>query len=418
MPNRNWDTTSLEALAHIEMGQSPPSEFVSGSEGSGVPFLQGNAEFSVVNPLPRLWCRKPSKMCKVGDALISVRAPVGAINRADRDYCIGRGLAAIRFTGVDPDFGYHALGYFSTALRRVAQGTTFEAVGRAELRALSFRRCSPAEQRHIATILDTLDDVIRRTEQVIAKLKQAKQGLIHDLLTRGVDEHGGLRPLESEAPDRYKNSPVGSISKDWRHATLQEVSEKIVDRDHITPTYTSDGVLMVSPTHFVEDEGIDFGCCPSIPMRDHLQNSKKTDVRTDDILIHRIGAGLGGVRLVQPEWPEFSILHSLAMIRPSLQMIFPGFLLWALRTDTVRRQMELGTQSIGVPDLGLEKIGALLLPLPGLPEQSRIVAVLSGLQGQVESERQSLQKLRNLRVGLQHDLLTGRVRVPTAKEDA
>lgn len=273
-----------------------------------------------------------------------------------------------------------------------------------------------AEQRLITGILHTLDDAIRRTDQVIGKLQHMKQGLLNDLFTYGVDEHGDLRPTPSEAGHLYKDSPLGRIPKAWRHATVREVSEKIADRDHTTPRYVSDGVLMASPMHFIDDEGIDFGRCPRISRRDHEQNCKKTDSRPDDVLIHRIGAGLGGVRLVRPDWPEFSILHSLALIRPSTRTVFPCFLLWALRTDGAGRQMGLGTQSIGVPDLGLEKIGSLLLPLPGLPEQLRISAVLSGLQREVEAERQSLQKLGSFKLGLLHDLLTGRVRVQIPAE--
>src|SRR5262249_23781708 len=121
----DWSDGLLGDVAQIHMGQSPPSEFVSEDEGSGLAFLQGNAEFTDLHPRARLWCRKPLKTAEFGDALISVRAPVGAINLADRAYCIGRGLAAVRFHKADHQFGYHAIAVRSQALRRVAQGTTF-----------------------------------------------------------------------------------------------------------------------------------------------------------------------------------------------------------------------------------------------------------------------------------------------------
>ncbi|MFM7265891.1 MAG: restriction endonuclease subunit S [Cyanobium sp.] len=90
-----WTWRHLGDVAHIEMGQSPPSEHVSEQSDAGLPFLQGNADFSALHPHPQLWCKKPLKSANRGDILISVRAPVGAINLADQSYCIGRGLGKL-----------------------------------------------------------------------------------------------------------------------------------------------------------------------------------------------------------------------------------------------------------------------------------------------------------------------------------
>ena len=74
------------------------------------------------------------------------------------------------------------------------------------------------EQRRIAEILDTLDEAIRKTEQVIAKLQQMKQGLLHDLLTRGIDDNGELRDPDRH-PEQFKDSPLGRIPREWEVAT-------------------------------------------------------------------------------------------------------------------------------------------------------------------------------------------------------
>src|SRR5690606_28997388 len=80
-----------------------------------------------------------------------------------------------------------------------------------------------AEQRAIAQILDTLDTAIRETEALIGKLKAVKQGLLHDLLTRGIDANGELRPPQSEAPQLYKESPLGWIPRGWEVVEVGEV---------------------------------------------------------------------------------------------------------------------------------------------------------------------------------------------------
>ncbi len=186
-----WLRVPLGEVASSTMGQSPPSTTVVDlALTSGVPFLQGNAEFGDVHPSPRFVCTRPARMCSAGEALISVRAPVGAMNRADQSYCIGRGLAAVAFEGLESGFGWHALVHAARSLRKVAQGSTFEAIGKTELAELLID--FPADrraQRRIAEILDRIDDAIRSTERVIAKLEQMKQGLLHDLLSYGINEN-------------------------------------------------------------------------------------------------------------------------------------------------------------------------------------------------------------------------------------
>jgi type I restriction enzyme S subunit len=85
-----WIRVPLEKIADVIMGQSPDSQFVN-EEEVGVPFLQGNADFTSKHPIPIHWVTRPRKLAKKNDVLISVRAPVGEINIADEEYCIGRG---------------------------------------------------------------------------------------------------------------------------------------------------------------------------------------------------------------------------------------------------------------------------------------------------------------------------------------
>jgi type I restriction enzyme S subunit len=231
------------------------------------------------------------------------------------------------------------------------------------------------------------------------------------LLTRGIDSNSELRPPQSQAPHLYKDSPLGWIPREWEIRTLAKCSAKISDRDHTTPVYLHDGVLMVSPVNLYDEEGIDFGNAKRISHRAHFVNRKKTDLQAGDLIIHRIGAGLGRVRLITAQMPVFSILHSMAQIRPSAPTMSAEFMLWALRDNRVQLQIELGTQSIGVPDLGLDKIGGLLVVVPALVEQAAIASVLSAHQSTVETSRAELNKLRTLKSGLMDDLLTGRVRV-------
>ena len=137
-----WRIAKLGDLAEIVMGQSPPGRTVSDWDGDaryedGLPFIQGNAEFASEHPEPEKWCNKPLKVAEHGDTLISVRAPVGETNRANCRMAIGRGLAAIRFTKADSDYGWHIVNRAKLEFLRVAQGSTFHAIGRDDVHGLT-----------------------------------------------------------------------------------------------------------------------------------------------------------------------------------------------------------------------------------------------------------------------------------------
>lgn len=285
-------TTTLGKVADFEMGQSPESAFVNDA-GNGVPFLQGNAEFGPVFPHNKLYCERPKKLCQPGDVLISVRAPVGALNKADRRYCIGRGLAAVRFSRMLPDYGWHLLTYWAKDLRVVAQGTTFEAVGKTELDSLHVVEPPLPEQRRIAEILDTADRTIGETEALISKLEHMKTGLMHDLLTRGLDERGQLRDPDAH-PEQFKDSPLGRIPWEWESPKIGSIASHV--GSGLTPrggseVYKTQGVLFIRSQN-VTFEGLKLNDVAYIDPQTH-ESMKRSEVFAHDVLLNITGASIG-----------------------------------------------------------------------------------------------------------------------------
>ncbi len=128
-----WEIKPFSSLASINMGQSPESEFVNENQ-EGIAFLQGNADFGDINPKGLYWVKVPKKLAKKDDILISVRAPVGDINMADKEYCIGRGLSALTIKKINQKFGFYALFQERIQLDRLAQGSTFLAIGKNDIK--------------------------------------------------------------------------------------------------------------------------------------------------------------------------------------------------------------------------------------------------------------------------------------------
>ena len=117
-------------ICTLIMGQSPDSKSYN-KDKNGIPFYQGNADFGEEHPTPTVWCTAPKKIARKGDILISVRAPIGDMNIANEDCCIGRGLAAIRLNKsdiVDINYLYHYLSATVEFLQEQGTGSTFKAI--------------------------------------------------------------------------------------------------------------------------------------------------------------------------------------------------------------------------------------------------------------------------------------------------
>ena len=217
----HWEIQRLKEVAVIVAGQSPPSDIVS-ENLDGFFFLQGNAEFGRMHPVPRLACETPPKSARSGDILLSVRAPVGALNVADRDYGIGRGLCAVRTrSGLDRLFAYYTLGIANRELLRLSTGSTYDAVTIGTVGGLGLPVPPLSEQRAIVRYLDHVDDRIRRyvaaKEKLIALLEEERQAVIHRAVTRGLDPNVPLKPSGldwlGDIPAHWEVRPLASVSR-------------------------------------------------------------------------------------------------------------------------------------------------------------------------------------------------------------
>lgn len=155
------------------MGQSPDSESYN-IEHNGFPFYQGNADFGRIHPMVRVWCSAPKKLAKAGDILISVRAPIGALNIADCDCCIGRGLAAITpdATCADTMFLFYALYASAAELQRRGTGSTFKAISKNALSNLLLPSYCLEEQKEISAVLQQVDHLISLRQRQAEKLDE------------------------------------------------------------------------------------------------------------------------------------------------------------------------------------------------------------------------------------------------------
>ncbi|MDM3068432.1 restriction endonuclease subunit S [Citrobacter sp. Cf224] len=132
-----WEVKTLSQIANITMGQSPAGESYN-EDGIGTLFYQGSTDFGWLFPAPRQYTTSPARMAKKGDILLSVRAPVGDMNIANADCCIGRGLAALNSKTGSDGFLFYVMKYFKQVFeRRNSEGTTFGSITKDDLHSLS-----------------------------------------------------------------------------------------------------------------------------------------------------------------------------------------------------------------------------------------------------------------------------------------
>ncbi|OGT19681.1 MAG: hypothetical protein A2V90_07005 [Gammaproteobacteria bacterium RBG_16_57_12] len=406
-----FTNTQLEGLANITMGQSPGSERYN-KEERGLPFLQGCAEFGPRHPEPEIHCYPPLRVAKQGSILISVRAPVGTMNMADQDYCIGRGLGAIHgISGVaDTSFLRYAIEQNVRFLHRRSQGSTFLAIGSDDLRRLPLPKLDIKIQERISEVLETVDGAIEKTESLIAKYQQIKAGLMHDLFTRGVTADGKLRPPREQAPELYHETPIGWIPKEWRISDLSECTQYDITYGIVQAGPHIEGGIPYIRTGDMAGDRLERGTllCTSPRIASAY---KRSEVRAGEIVC-AIRATVGKVMDVPAELDGANLTQGTARISPRSD-VDRRFLLWAMRSAAVQRSFMQRIKGTTFSEITLGELRSIPLPRPNSPNEQKMIGErLDHAEQYLQVEQNLLAKMIYKKGGLLHDLLTGKVRVP------
>ena len=229
-----WKEVKLGDVASVIAGQSPKGENYN-KNGCGLPFYQGKKNYGerYLNP-PTVWTTEVTKRAKKDDILMSVRAPVGALNIATEEICIGRGLAAIRAEdGVDRVFLFFQLLSVADNLDGSA-GTIFNSINKKQLENVVLLLPPLSEQRAIAHILGTLDDKIEVNRRMNETLEEMARSLFKSWFVDFDPVHAKVAlnhrapshhsPLEGESARQGPwpaAAPVGGLRRLYSPRTLQ-----------------------------------------------------------------------------------------------------------------------------------------------------------------------------------------------------
>lgn len=200
------------------MGQSPEAQDI--KDFGNIPFMQGNREFGSIYPNAVKFCDNSPKKSRIGDILLSVRAPVGAINVSDKVYAIGRGLCSICATSINSKFLMYFLMPIMQDTKKFGQGSTFDAITIQELKQLPVLLPPINTQNRIASYLDRkcaeIDAIIAKQQQIIEKLKEYKLSVITEAVTKGLDPNVPMKDSGVEW--------IGKIPEHWTMLKLKHTS--------------------------------------------------------------------------------------------------------------------------------------------------------------------------------------------------
>ena len=186
-PSSEWKQGTLSDIADITMGQSPSGSSYN-EESIGAVFFQGRAEFGFRFPTVRLFTTEPKRMACANDILMSVRAPVGDLNVAYADCCIGRGLAAIHSKSKCQSFVLYTMFFLKKQLDVFnGEGTVFGSINRKSLNEMPILIPSDEKVDEFERIVAPMDAAIRNNYDELCRLERIRDSLLPKLMSGEID---------------------------------------------------------------------------------------------------------------------------------------------------------------------------------------------------------------------------------------
>lgn len=368
-----WTKTILSEITHITMGQSPDSSSYN-KDAIGLPFYQGNADFGPIHPTPRIYCDAPTRTANEHELLISVRAPIGAINITNELCCIGRGLAAIQM--IDGKSYLHFIKYILKAaneeLNRQGTGMTFKAISKKVLFNLTI--CLPTFdiQQTIASELDAIQTMIDGYKAQIADLDALAQSIFHNTFGNVAinDKCWNIIPMGQLG--NFKNGL--NYSKEERGKSVK--------------------IIGVG----------DFHCIKCISSFDNISYIEVEDtpqeylLHNEDIIFVRSNGNknlVGRCLEVFPNNTEVTFSGFCIRFRKSVE-IMNKYLISLLTDIEFKNTHILKSNGIGIQNINQKLLSSLPIPVPPIDIQKKYAIQVEAIEKQKELIRQQLTDAETL----------------------
>lgn len=346
--------------------------------------------------------------------LVCTRMAVGRAAMPSVPMAINQDVKALfPAPGVSPAYLLKLLQFIQPGAEAQAVGSTVKGIRIQDYLDIKVPIADSDSQPVIARVLDTLDSAIHETEAIVVKLKAIKEGLLHDLLSRGINANGDLRPPQAEAPHLYKESPLGWVPQEWEVEPISKLTTDSVigpfGSDLVAADYRDSGV----PVIFVRDIKLD---CLIWKSNVYVSERKAQALAAHEVIAGDVVATKMGfppcIAAVYPtSMPSGIVTADIVRLRPDTNRIHPTWMSTFINAPVVVKQVELITAGVTRPKVTLRDVRNLLIATPCPEEQQRVLDRVTAMESRIQLEISVFEKLVAEKFGLMADLITGRVRV-------
>lgn len=394
-----WEIKKMKRCTNIIMGQSPDSNDI--LNNGKILFMQGNREFGKRYPNPSLYCDRCKKHSRIGDILLSVRAPIGAINESDKVYGIGRGLCSIKADSIENRFLKYYLMNSIDNLKYYSNGSTFEAITVDVLQNFYIILPDDVEQQKIADFLDKkcaeFDNILEKTRASIEEYKKLKQAIITQAVTKGIK---GDREMKDSGIEW-----IGEMPSEWKIIkikwVLNERKEKSENGEE-EPLSMSQKYGII-PTREME----------MIPnMASSFIGAKI--VYCGDLVFNKLKAHLGVFAVSQYNGvvsPDYAVYCTKGIADVK-------YLEYLFKTPKYISEFRKKSSGVGagLTRLYTDELYSIYCLLPSWNEQEKIICYLNNrikeIENLIEKKEQYLSEIENYKKTLIYEYVTGKKEVP------
>jgi type I restriction enzyme S subunit len=411
----SWEDLAIESFGEI-VGGGTPSRATPSFWGGSIPWITPTD----ITALREKYVRdtpenitddglvgSAARLLPPGSIVVTTRATLGEAAIAAVPLTTNQGFKSIVPNDTtDSLFTYYLVKTLRPQMLRLASGTTFPEISKKDFARICVSRPHRLEQCGIAAVLEKADEAIAKTEAVIAKLRQVRAGLLHDLLTRGIDHNGQLRDPIAH-PEQFQDTSLGQVPRDWEIHLLDDVTVRGSGHTPAkdVPGYWNGGIKWVSLADSdkldriyiseTENEISDLG----------IENSSAVKHPAGTVILSR-DAGIGKSAVLTS---EMAVSQHFMAWRCGKRLHNIYLYYWLQHNKPRFEAIAMGST---IKTIGLPYFKRLKMAVPRIAEQQTAANALLASEEAISSERLELKKLQQLKSGLMGDLLTGRVRVP------
>lgn len=385
------EVKKLKECCTIIAGQSPESKYYN-SNGDGLPFFQGKADFGELYPSIRVYCSQPTKIAEKDDILLSVRAPVGPTNLAPCKVCIGRGLTAIRPSEVLlTRYVLLFFRYFEAQLASKGTGTTFKAITQDVVKNLEIPIPPLPEQERIVArieeLFSQLDAGVETLKKTKAQLAVYRQAVLKEAFESVIPESDTCN-----VEDVCKDIKVGIVIKPAQYYTSADVGVRAFRSANVREfaVNDSDWVYLTKAGH---------------------EANLRSEIHTGDVLVVRSGYP-GTACVVPPTYNGCNAIDILIAV-PYAEKILPEYLCAYTNSPLGKRIIQEKKRGVAQAHFNVSGYSKTPIIVPCLETQKRVVAEIDSRLSVCDSIEQTvdkaLQQAEAMRQSILKDAFEGRL---------